>query len=106
MIWLAALGSAFPISSTGLSPIATPTLGGHAYRLYSGYNGSRKVYTFVAASPINSYDGDLMDFFTYLEDNEDGFSGSEYYLQSVGAGTEAFTGEGAVFTTGTYKVFV
>lgn len=41
MIWLAALGGAGPISSAG-SPVATPTIAGVSWSLYSGYNGNSK----------------------------------------------------------------
>ena len=49
MIWLTALGGAGPISSTG-SPIATPTIDGVGWKLYSGPNGDTTVYSFVASS--------------------------------------------------------
>ncbi|KAH8680751.1 concanavalin A-like lectin/glucanase domain-containing protein [Xylariales sp. PMI_506] len=99
MIWLAALGGAGPISSTG-STIATPTLADTTWDLYSGPNGDTTVYSFVASSEVTSFDGDIMDFLSYLIDNE-GLSDSQY-LQYVGAGTEAFTGTDAVFTTTSY----
>lgn len=103
MIWLAALGGAGPISSTG-SPIATPTIAGKSWKLYYGLNGSMKVYSFVASSQITSFSGDLLDFFKYLESSQ-GMSSSQI-LQSIGAGTEPFTGSSAVFTTNAYSVVV
>lgn len=96
MIWLAALGGAGPISSTG-STIATPTIAGTSWKLYSGPNGDTTVYSFVASSEVTSFSGDLKDFFTYLVDSE-GFSSSQY-LTSIGAGTEPFTGSDAKLTT-------
>lgn len=95
MVWLAALGGAGPISSTG-SPIATPTVGSTTFKLYSGPNGDTTVYSFVAESETTSFSGDLMDFLNYLVNNE-GLSSSQY-LTSVGAGTEPFTGSGATLT--------
>lgn len=89
MVWLAALGGAGPISSTG-SAVATPTIGGVKWNLFSGPNGATTVYSFVAQSEQESFSGDLMNFFSYLESNK-GFSKSQY-LTSVGAGTEPFTG--------------
>jgi xyloglucan-specific endo-beta-1,4-glucanase len=89
MVWLAALGGAGPISSTG-SAIATPTIGGVTFKLYSGPNGSTTVYSFVAESEQTSFSGDLREFLTYLI-NSEGFSSSQYLL-SVQAGTESFTG--------------
>lgn len=103
MVWLAALGGAGPISSTG-SAIATTTIAGSSFSLYSGTNGDTTVYSFVAESEIESFSGDLMDFFTYLVDNE-GVSDSKYITQ-LQAGTEPFTGTDCVFTTSSYSISV
>lgn len=103
MVWLAAIGGAGPISSTG-SPIATVTVGGVSFNLYSGPNGSMTVFSFVATSEVTSFSADLKDFFTYLISNQ-GVS-SSLYLVSIGAGTEPFTGSNAVFTTSAYSVAV
>ncbi|ORX94849.1 concanavalin A-like lectin/glucanase domain-containing protein [Clohesyomyces aquaticus] len=89
MIWLAALGGAGSISSTG-SPVATVTLSGVSFKLYSGMVGSMKVFGFVANSQAKKFSGDLMQFI----------------LQSGGAGTEKFSGTGAVFTTSGYSLTV
>ena len=102
MVWLAALGGAGPISSTG-SAIATTTIGGVTFKLYSGPNGSTTVYSFVAESTTTSFSGDLLDFFTYLINNE-GLS-SSLYLIDVQAGTEPFTGT-AELTVSSYSVSV
>jgi xyloglucan-specific endo-beta-1,4-glucanase len=58
MIWLAALGGAGPISSTG-SAIETTTISGTTWKLYYGLNGSTKVYSFVAESEVTSFSSDL-----------------------------------------------
>jgi xyloglucan-specific endo-beta-1,4-glucanase len=89
MIWLAALGGAGPISSTG-SPVSTTTIGGVTFKLYSGPNGSTTVYSFVAESEATSFSADILDFYKYLESSE-GFPSSQYLL-NIGAGTEPFTG--------------
>lgn len=89
MVWLAALGGAGPISSTG-SAIATTTINGVSFKLYKGLNGSMTVYSFVASSTTTSFSGDMLNFFTYLIDNQ-GLSES-LYLVDVQAGTEPFTG--------------
>jgi len=103
MIWLAAIGGAGPISSTG-STVATPTIDGVSWKLYSGPNGDTTVYSFVAASETTSFSGDLKAFFTYLESS---FSfPSSQYLLSIGAGSETFTGTSAVFTTSAYSCVV
>ncbi|KAF2757116.1 endoglucanase A precursor [Pseudovirgaria hyperparasitica] len=103
MIWLNALGGAGPISSTGTN-IATPSVAGKSWKLYYGLNGSMKVYSFVASSAITSFSGDLMDFIKYLESSQ-GLPSSQY-LQSIGAGTEPFTGSNGVLSTTAYSVVV
>ncbi|KAI9711261.1 MAG: hypothetical protein M1820_002248 [Bogoriella megaspora] len=101
MIWLAALGGAGPISSTG-SPVATPTIGGVAWKLYSGPNGATTVFSFVAQTQQTNFKGDIVNFFKYLETNNK-FPSSQY-LVSIGAGTEPFTGSNAVLTTTGYSL--
>jgi len=103
MIWLAAIGGAGPISSTG-SAIATVTIDSVSFNLYSGPNGDTTVYSFVAVTEATSFSGDLMNFLTYLEENES-FSSSQY-LASIGAGTEPFTGTDAVFSTSAFSIVV
>lgn len=101
MIWLAALGGAGPISSTG-SAIATVTVAGKQFKLYKGPNGQMTVFSFVAVSPINSFNGNLNEFLVYLRGNQ-GLPGSQI-LQSVGAGSEPFSGSNAVLTTTAYTL--
>jgi len=103
MVWLAAIGGAGPISSTG-STVANSTIAGTKWDLYSGANGDTKVFSFVAQSEQTAFDGDLMDFFTYLIKEEN--VPNSHYLTSIGAGTEPFTGENAVFTTSAFSVSV
>ena len=103
MVWLAALGGAGPISATG-SPVATPTIAGISWKLFSGTNGATTVFSFVAASEVTSFSADLKLFLTYLATNE-GFSTSQY-LTSIGAGTEPFTGSNAVLTVSAYSVVI
>lgn len=96
MIWLAAIGGAGPISSTG-SAIATTTIAGTEFSLYSGLNGDTTVYSFVASSEATDFDGDLLDFLTYLSTNE-GWSTSQY-INVLEAGTEPFTGKKSIVTS-------
>ncbi|KAL2840267.1 concanavalin A-like lectin/glucanase domain-containing protein [Aspergillus pseudodeflectus] len=103
MIWLAALGGAGPISSTG-SSIASVTLGGVSWNLWYGWNGNMQVYSFVASSTTESFSADLVDFISYLE-NSQGLSSSQY-LTHVQAGTEPFVGSNANFVTSSYSVSV
>lgn len=101
MIWLAALGGAGPISSTGYTPIATPTIGGVTWNLFKGPN-TWTVFSFVASSEQTDFSGDVMDFFNYLIDNQG--MPSDYYLESIAAGTEAFTGSDALFTVSPFSL--
>ncbi|RAL17594.1 putative endoglucanase [Aspergillus homomorphus CBS 101889] len=103
MVWLGALGGAGPISSTG-STIATPTLAGVNWKLYSGPNGDTTVYSFVASSTTEDFSGDLNDFFTYLIEHE-GLS-KDLYLTTLEAGTEPFTGSNAKLTVSEYTISI
>ncbi|TKA28344.1 hypothetical protein B0A50_03811 [Salinomyces thailandicus] len=107
MVWLAALGSAGPISATysasgDAESIATPTVAGYSWSLYKGSNGAQTVYSFVPSQNVSSFSGDVYDFFTYLIDSQS-FDSSQF-LVSVGAGTEAFTGQSAEFTVSGYSI--
>jgi xyloglucan-specific endo-beta-1,4-glucanase len=93
MIWLSALGGAGPISATG-SPVATVTLAGTSWKM--------NVFSFVATSDVKNFKGDLMVFANYLTSKQ-GMPKSQI-LQSVGAGTEPFSGSNAVFTTSAYSM--
>ncbi|KAG7393460.1 hypothetical protein PHYBOEH_006088 [Phytophthora boehmeriae] len=103
MIWLAALGGAGPISSTG-SAIDTTTIAGNSFSVYKGANGDTTVYSFVASSEIDIFSGDLMDFFTYLVDSQS-FDKSQY-LNTVQCGTEPFTGEDVTLTVSSFSAVV
>lgn len=103
MVWLGSLGGAGPISSTG-STIGTPTIGGVTWDLYTGSHSQMTVFSFVASGNIENYSGDLVDFTNYLQQNH-GLSGNQI-VQSIGAGTEPFIGEDAVFTTSSYSVSI
>jgi len=103
MIWLAALGGAGPISSSG-GPIATPNIAGTSWKLYEGWNGNMHVFSFVASSQVTSFSGDLKAFLSYLSSSH-GLSTSQY-LTSLGAGTEPFVGSNAVLTTSAYSAVV
>jgi xyloglucan-specific endo-beta-1,4-glucanase len=103
MIWLGAYGGAGPISSSG-SPVATVSLAGSSWRLYKGVNGQMTVFSFVATSTVANFNADLMLFVKYLT-NSQGLPTSQI-LQSIGAGTEPFTGSNAKFTTNAYTCAV
>ncbi|VDB99564.1 unnamed protein product [Peniophora sp. CBMAI 1063] len=103
MVWLANY-NAGPISSSYDSsgqpvPVASSiTIAGHTWNLYSGSNGANAVFSFLPTSGvITSFSGDLMDFFSYLIDNQ-GLSSSQY-LTTLQAGTEATSGTATLKTT-------
>ncbi len=52
------------------SSLGSVTVGGRRWTLYSGSNGNRQVYTFVAPSNINNFVGDVKTFFNYLAMNQ------------------------------------
>ncbi|KAI9651382.1 hypothetical protein NHQ30_001424 [Ciborinia camelliae] len=103
MIWLEAFGGAWPLTTTGL-PIATPTLAGVSWKLFSGPNGGTTVYTFIASSPANNFSGDLKTFLTYLVSNH-GYPSTQY-IHSIQAGTEVFTGSNAILQTTAFSVSI
>jgi hypothetical protein len=103
MVWLAAIGGAGPISTTGSTPIDTPTIGGHAWNLFSGPNGATTVYSFVAQSEITSFSGDLKLFLTYLTTLGNAAFTTSQYVLSIGAGTEPFVGTNAVLSVSAYS---
>jgi Glycosyl hydrolase family 12. len=96
IVWLAALGNAGPISSTG-SSIGSVTINGIPFKVWSGPNGKMTVYSFVAESTVNNFSGDMLEYFTYLIKNQ-GLS-SSLYLIDVQAGTEPFTGKADMKTS-------
>ncbi|KAH8130423.1 xyloglucan-specific endo-beta-1,4-glucanase [Trichoderma asperellum] len=104
MIWVGSYGGAGPISSTGSTPIATPTILGTKWKLFKGPNGDTTVFSFVAPSNIKNWNGDLKAFFTYLTSKEGVSVGM--VVTSLQAGTEPFSGTNAHFKTTAYTISV
>lgn len=77
MIWLGRYGGVGPIGSLK----TTVNLAGRSWSLYVGYNGSMKVFSFVAASPVTNFSGNVKEFFNYMASNE-GFPASSQNLIS------------------------
>lgn len=115
---LAKYGGAQPIGSQ----IGTATVGGSSWALWYGANGSQKTYSFVASSPVTSWNGDILQFFDYLTTNE-GFPASSQYLISMSNlfvrwlitiadiidlqfGTEPFTGGNSTLTVRNWSAAV
>ncbi|KAI4252346.1 MAG: hypothetical protein LQ352_004353 [Teloschistes flavicans] len=100
MVWLAQLNGLNPIGS----PIASSLpLASASWKLYKGQNTQTgtTVFSFVADSTMNKFDGDLMDFFGYLTKNQGVDAGLQ--VTSVQAGTEVSVGK-ATFTTSSYSI--
>ncbi|KAF5855368.1 hypothetical protein ETB97_009343 [Aspergillus alliaceus] len=97
MIWLARYGTIQPIGSK----IGTATIEGHTWELWYGTSiqagAEQKTYSFVSATPINSFSGDIKPFFDYLTAKHK-FPASTQYLTNLQFGTEPFTGGPATFT--------
>ncbi|ETP06791.1 hypothetical protein F441_16923 [Phytophthora nicotianae CJ01A1] len=103
MIWLAAIGGAGPISSTGKA-IDTTTIAGNEWSVYSGPNGQMMVYSFVASKQVENFEGDLMEFFNYLVKSQK-FKTSQYLIK-VECGTEPFVGNDVTMTVSKYSATV
>ncbi|CAD6571725.1 MAG: hypothetical protein ASARMPREDX12_007004 [Alectoria sarmentosa] len=104
MVWLGTFGAVDPLSNNGYppTPTASPTIGDYTFNLVIGTEGSSTVYSFVAVSNITNFSGNLINFYSYLETNQ-GLP-SDYYVQSIAAGTEVFTGSDAELSTSSYTI--
>lgn len=103
MIWLAAIGGAGPISTTG-QPIDNPWILGTTWELYEGPNGDTTVYSFVADSEQADFNVDMKEVFDYLQTYQN--FPMDQYLVSIAIGTEPFMGNNAVLTTNSYSISV
>lgn len=102
MIWLARIGGAAPLGNSN-GPIETDvSIEDASWDLYKGTNKGWTVYSYVAGSDQNDFEGDVNEFFTYLVDNHE--LPSDHFLQTIGAGTEAFNGTKAWFTVSPYSI--
>ncbi|MFC3998159.1 hypothetical protein ACFOVU_19695 [Nocardiopsis sediminis] len=93
MIWPYTSGGAGPIGQR----IDTVTVDGQEWDLYQGQiPDAWNVYSFVRTSNTESLDIDIASFTGHLVDR--GLLAETKYLSSVQAGTEVFTGQGALET--------
>ncbi|CEI63465.1 hypothetical protein FVEN_g17 [Fusarium venenatum] len=93
MVWLARYGEVQPIGTLQTSV----TIEGHTWELWVGMNGSMKVFSFVAPTPVNDFNADIKQFYDYLAKSQN-YPASEQYLLTFHFGTEPFTGENAKFS--------
>ncbi|MGC0328772.1 hypothetical protein RKD23_001762 [Streptomyces sp. SAI-170] len=82
MIWFNRVGSIQPIGSR----VATATVGGRTWEVWTGSNGSNDVISFVAPSALASWSFDVMDFVDATVAR--GMAQNNWYLTSVQAGFE------------------
>lgn len=101
MIWLARLGNVYPIGQKS----TTVNIGGKNWDLWEGYNGSMKVFSFIAQGTTYSWSGDAKQFFNWLQQNK-GYPASQQNLIVYQVGTEAFTGGPATFTVSQFSASV
>jgi hypothetical protein len=99
MIWLNHGGGAGPAGSE----YATVSVDGASWNLYIDYDNTWPIYSFVRTSTTTSSQLNVTDF-TKLLVSSYGLDGS-YYLSSVQAGVEVWTGEGQI-DANTYSVTV
>ncbi|KAM0323908.1 hypothetical protein ACHAQA_008489 [Verticillium albo-atrum] len=109
MIWLAEYGGIWPITESG-APVATVTLAGHSWKLYTGWNNAwtppQRVYSFLPANgAVTSFSGDVMEFFRYLI-RDHAYPASSQYMLIYQFGTEAFTGGPAHFNVPRFQANV
>lgn len=105
MVWLGDFGGdIYPLSNNGYppTPTASPYIGGTQFNLIIGTIGSIPVYSFVAVNTATSFSGDIRAFYSYLETNE-GLPGY-YYVLSIQAGSEVFTGSDVELLTTGYSI--
>ncbi|KAG6960350.1 hypothetical protein JG688_00009648 [Phytophthora aleatoria] len=103
MVWLAALGGAWPLTSTG-KPIKEVKVGNVDFNLYQGKNGNTTVFSYVAVNTTESFSADFKQFFDKLP--ADNTIAPTQYLTHVQAGTEPFQGKNATLTVSKYSAAV
>ncbi|MDC0773787.1 GH12 family glycosyl hydrolase domain-containing protein [Streptomyces sp. HD] len=96
MIWLNKVGPIQPIGSQ----VGTATVGGRAWQVWSGGNGTNDVLSFVAPSAIGSWSFDVMDFVRQAVAR--GLARNDWYLTSVQAGFEPWQ-NGAGLTVNSFS---
>ncbi|GMF28454.1 unnamed protein product [Phytophthora lilii] len=103
MVWLAALGGAWPLTTTG-KPVKSVSVGNVDFNLYQGKNGNTTVFSYVAVNTTTSFSADFKQFFDQLP--EDSAIAPTQYLTHVQAGTEPFQGQNATLTVSKYSAAV
>ncbi|KKA27203.1 hypothetical protein TD95_002094 [Thielaviopsis punctulata] len=92
MVWFAAIGSATQAIGQHDGVLATETAGGVSFSLYGGTNSlSQKVLTWMPASPVTKFDGDLMSLVNKtLSLTGEMYPSSSDYLGYLAIGSETY----------------
>lgn len=98
MVWLAQIGHAGPISTSGEEP-ETVFIHNVQFYLYHGRPPGLNTYSFVPVEKtwIRNFKGDLAEFLFHLV--WAGKLPTDALLETIGAGSEPFVGTDAKFTT-------
>jgi hypothetical protein len=86
MIWFNRQGSIQPIGSV----IGSATIGGRTWQVWQGSNGSNQVISYVAPSPISSWNFSVLDFLNNVKTHT--AVTNSWYLTSIQAGFEPWIG--------------
>ncbi|GAA4260594.1 hypothetical protein GCM10022255_089860 [Dactylosporangium darangshiense] len=86
MIWFAKRGPIHPVGSR----VASATIGGRVWDVWSGFNGSSDVVSYVARSPMTKWSFDVMDFVDDVRTRSK--VTTAWYLTSIQAGFEPWVG--------------
>ncbi|TLD28628.1 hypothetical protein PspLS_03627, partial [Pyricularia sp. CBS 133598] len=98
MVWLGRYGDVQPIGNQ----IGNANVGGRNWQLWSGLNNGMRVYSFVTTQgAITSFNADIKQFFTYLQQSQ-GFPANQQYLTTFQFGTEPFTGGQTTFQVNSF----
>ncbi|KAL5598514.1 hypothetical protein BROUX41_003549 [Berkeleyomyces rouxiae] len=101
MVWFAAIGAATQPIGLSAGAVATETIGGVTFSLYTGTNShDQNVLSWVPADPVENMDADLLPLVTKtLSMTGDGFPKSTDYLGYLSIGSEAYYSNGFVTFT-------
>jgi hypothetical protein len=93
MIWFNRQGSIQPIGSV----VGSTTIGGRTWQVWQGSNGANNVISYVAPSPIASWNFSVLDFINDVKNR--GAITSAWYLTSIQAGFEPWIGGAGLAVT-------
>ena len=93
MIWFNRQGSIQPIGSV----VGTTTIGGRSWEVWRGSNGSNNVISYVAPSPVASWNFSVLDFINDTKNR--GAITNSWYLTSIQAGFEPWIGGAGLAVT-------